>query len=83
MIGGTGGLTVDGAGTETLSGVNTYSGATTIGSGETLALSGSGSIAASSDVADDGTFDISGHDRGRLDRTLSGAGGCHARRARR
>src|SRR5208282_944124 len=59
VIAGSGGLTVDGSATETLTGDNTYSGATTIGSGETLALSGTGSIADSSDVVDDGTFDIS------------------------
>ena len=73
VIGGTGGLTVDGSGTETLSGVNTYSGATTIGFGETLALSGSGSIAASSGVADGGTFDISATTAGASIKTLSGA----------
>ena len=56
-IGGTGGLTLT-AGTERLSGTNTYTGVTTISSG-TLALSGAGSIAQSSGVVDDGTFDIS------------------------
>ena len=42
----------------TLTGDNLYSGATTINGG-TLALSGTGSISASSDVVDDATFDIS------------------------
>ena len=51
-------LTLTG-GTLTLSGLNTYSGATTIDGLATLALSGTGSIADSSDVIDDGTFDIS------------------------
>ena len=60
-ITGTGGLTLT-TGTETLSGDNGYSGTTTINGG-TLALSGTGSIGASADVADDGTFDISGPPR--------------------
>ena len=72
VIGGTGGLTLSG-GTETLSGVNTYSGGTTINSGATLALSGVGSVAASSGIADSGTFDISATS-GTSIKTLSGAG---------
>jgi len=57
--GGTGGsLIIQGAGTQTLYGVNTYTGITTIEAG-TLALSGGGSIARSSAVIIDGTFDIS------------------------
>src|SRR4029077_7074171 len=52
----------------------TYTGGTTIGSGETLALSGSGSIAASSGVADGGTFDISATTSGASIKTLSGNG---------
>ena len=59
IIAGTGGLTVSG-GTTTLSGVNTYSGATTVNAGATLALSGAGSIADSSNVVNNGTFNISG-----------------------
>src|SRR6202041_1624974 len=57
-IGGAGGFTVSG-GSETLSGGDGYTGATSIGSGATLALLGTGSIATSSGVADNGTFDIS------------------------
>ncbi len=72
-IGGSGGLTV-GGGTETLTGANGYGGATTIGGGATLALSGTGSIAASSGIADYGTFDISGTPAGASVQSLSGAG---------
>ncbi|MBD8872774.1 autotransporter-associated beta strand repeat-containing protein [Rhodanobacter sp. DHB23] len=72
VIGGSGGLALT-AGTETLTGSNTYTGATTI-SGGTLALSGTGSIAASSGVADNGTFDISGNANGASIASLSGTG---------
>jgi fibronectin-binding autotransporter adhesin len=72
-IGGTGGLTV-GGGTETLSGANTYTGATTINTGATLALVGGGSIASSSGVTDNGTFDVSNATAGVAVAGLSGSG---------
>ncbi|MCG2630723.1 autotransporter domain-containing protein [Bradyrhizobium sp. WYCCWR 13023] len=62
VIQGTGGLEVFG-GTQTLSGVNTYTNTTQIDAGATLALKGSGSIASSASVTftpgAGGTFDIS------------------------
>jgi fibronectin-binding autotransporter adhesin len=73
VIGGSGGLTLSG-GAETLSGVNLFTGATSIGSGATLALSGAGSIAASSSVIDNGSFDISGTSAGASIQSLSGNG---------
>jgi hypothetical protein len=72
-IGGTGGLTLA-AGTETLTGTNTFGGETTIDNGAKLALSGTGSISDSSDVVDNGTFDISGLTGGTSIETLSGDG---------
>jgi len=72
-IGGTGGLNITG-GIQTLSGANTYSGATSIGSGSTLALSGTGSIAASSVVTNNGTFDISAASSGATVKAISGGG---------
>ncbi|MBU2839139.1 autotransporter domain-containing protein, partial [Acidithiobacillus thiooxidans] len=57
-ITGTGGLVLS-QGTETLSGTNTYSGGTAINGG-TLDLAGTGSIADSSEVTNDGTFNLSG-----------------------
>ena len=79
-IGGTGGLTLSG-GTETLSGANSFTGATTINAGATLALTGSGSIATSSGVADSGTFDISATTAGALDHDVVGCGRGDAGRA--
>ena len=72
-IGGTGGLTVAG-GSETLTGINTYSGATAIDSGATLYLTGTGSIADSVDPTVNGTFDISGTTGGTSVTSLSGSG---------
>ena len=72
-----GGLTLGptATGTETLTGANTYTGATTISAG-TLALAGTGSIALSSGVVDNATFDISGLTNGGTTiTTLSGTGG--------
>ena len=54
---------------------NTYSGATTINSGAVLSLSGSGTIALSSSVTDNGTFDISGTASGASIISLAGGGG--------
>jgi outer membrane autotransporter protein len=58
VISGTGGLDQIGSGTSTLTGASSYTGITTISAG-TLALAGDGSIAASSGVVDNATFDIS------------------------
>jgi autotransporter-associated beta strand protein len=63
------------SGTLQLSGNNIYTGSTTIDSGATLAITGTGSIAQSSGVADAGTFDISGASGGVSIVSLSGAGG--------
>ena len=73
VIVGAGGLTVSG-GVETLSGADTYTGATSIGSGASLALSGDGSISMSSEVSNNGTFDISGTSAGTSISRLSGSG---------
>ncbi|MFS2219145.1 hypothetical protein ACCD08_32030, partial [Telluria sp. Tellsp104] len=70
---GSGGLTIAG-GTETLSGTNTYTGATSIDQGGGLALSGSGSIALSSGIANNGVLDIAATNNGAEVRTLSGSG---------
>lgn len=74
VVSGSGALNVLGPQALTLTNRNTYSGATTIASGATLALSGQGSIATSSGVADTGTFDISATSAGASVQTLSGSG---------
>lgn len=72
-IQGAGGFTV-GAGLQVLDGSNTYHGATVIGAPATLALSGSGSIALSSAIVNDGWFDISDTNQGAEVRGLGGSG---------
>ncbi|MBU3553945.1 hypothetical protein, partial [Polynucleobacter sp. MWH-Post4-6-1] len=52
----------------------TYTGTTTIDTGATLALSGTGSIATSRGVVDNGSFDISATTSGASITTLSGNG---------
>jgi fibronectin-binding autotransporter adhesin len=59
LFGGTGGQLTIAGGTETLTGVNTFTGLTTVNDGATLDLVGAGSIALSDPLVN-GTFDISG-----------------------
>ncbi|MBR2813259.1 MAG: autotransporter-associated beta strand repeat-containing protein, partial [Reyranella sp.] len=76
-IGGAGSLTKAGSGTLTLAAANTYAGATTVNAG-TLALSGNGSIAASSGVnlaANGAKFDMSGANGNRTIQDLTGVAG--------
>ena len=73
VINGAGGLSVAG-GAETLTGVNTYTGVTNLNAGATLALGGTGSIAASSRLISDGTFDISDTVNGATITSLAGGG---------
>jgi autotransporter-associated beta strand protein len=61
-------------GSVTFTGVNTYTGTTTVNSGATLLLSGSGSIASSSKLTDNGTFDISATTAGASIKSLAGNG---------
>jgi len=60
-ISGTGDVVISGGGTLVLTAANTYSGPTTISNdGSTLSLSGSGSIANSSQLSNNGYFNITG-----------------------
>ncbi|WP_426412208.1 autotransporter domain-containing protein [Bradyrhizobium ganzhouense] len=61
-------------GSVTFAAANTYTGSTTINSGATLNLSGAGSIAASSRLVDNGTFDISATASGASLKSLDGTG---------
>ena len=71
MISGTGAFQQLGAGTTTLTAVQTYTGSTTISAG-VLALTGTASIAASSGVVANAKFDISGLSAGTSITNLSG-----------
>ncbi len=73
-ISGTGSVTVQ-SGAFNDGGVSTYTGATTIDAAGAFRLTGAGSIADSSNVIDNGKFDISGTTAGASIITLSGSGG--------
>jgi fibronectin-binding autotransporter adhesin len=73
VISGAGNLARSGPGTVALTAVNTYTGETDIHSG-TLALVGNGSIAQSSRVVADGTFDISAANPDPFIVSLAGSG---------
>ncbi|HUO97137.1 MAG TPA: autotransporter domain-containing protein [Rhizomicrobium sp.] len=73
MISGTGSVSAL-TGTVALTAVEQYTGATAIASGATLKLTGGGSIAASSGVAANGTFDVSAAAAGPQVGSLSGGG---------
>ncbi len=73
--GGTSGSLVIANGTETLSGLNTYTGSTTVGSGATLAVTNLGALSDSSGVIDLGTLDLSGLSGGAATiESLTGSG---------
>ncbi|MDR3562015.1 MAG: autotransporter-associated beta strand repeat-containing protein [Negativicutes bacterium] len=73
VISGTGGLTLTG-GTETLEGNNTYTGLTVISSGQ-ISIAGSGTLAGSSTILDNGVLDISDSTNGVIAiHSLSGGG---------
>ena len=72
-ITGAGGITVAG-GTQTLTGTNTYTGRTVADPGSALALAANGSVAMSSGVTANGTFDISATTGGAAISSLAGTG---------
>src|ERR1039457_5179377 len=74
LAGSGGSLTIWGAATLTLSGVNTYSGGTTIGSGSTLTINGSGKLAAAGAIIDHGTFNYNSSAALSLTGVISGGG---------
>ena len=67
------GLVISGVGNVTFSNINSYSGLTTINGGN-LFLTGLGSIAASSGLVNNGSFDISGTYAGAIVKSYSGSG---------
>lgn len=74
LNGGIGGSLTIAGGSQTLTGANSYTGATTINPGAALLLSGSGSVANSSNLLANGIFDISNTAAGASIVSLSGAG---------
>jgi fibronectin-binding autotransporter adhesin len=78
VISGDGGVIIEAStGAQTFSGINTYLGSTLIDLGGTLRLADDGSIAASSGITANGTFDIAGvnhPDNAAWIKTLAGAG---------
>lgn len=70
-ISGSGGLTVTG-GAQELGGTNTYTGVTTINNGAHLVMIGTGSIASSSKVVNNGSFDLSVTNADSSIKSLSG-----------
>jgi autotransporter-associated beta strand protein len=70
-INGSGGLSVTG-GVQELSGNNGYTGVTSISSGAIIGLQGTGSIASSSKVIDNGTLDLSVTTSGASIKSLAG-----------
>jgi autotransporter-associated beta strand protein len=76
--GATGAMTIKNTGVGgaiTFSAANTYTGATTVDAGGTLKRSGAGSVATSSGVSNDGTFEIQGTTAGASVKSMTGAGG--------
>lgn len=73
IIQGAGNIIKTGAGKLTISNISQYTGSTTIDAG-TLALTGSGSIASSSGLHNDGVFDIAATTAGASIKSLSGNG---------
>jgi autotransporter-associated beta strand protein len=73
-INGAGGLTISG-GAQVLGGANGYTGVTTINTGANLGILGTGSIANSSRVIDEGALDISVTLSGASIKSLSGTNG--------
>ena len=74
VISGANGVTVSQNGAAYLTAANTYTGATTIARTAWLGVGGPGSIAASSNVADDGTLDLFHSSNAQWIRSLSGGG---------
>ncbi|MGN6329464.1 MAG: autotransporter-associated beta strand repeat-containing protein [Rhodanobacter sp.] len=73
LVGGSGALNKAGTGTLTLTGANSYTGVTAIDDG-ILVLSGSGSVATSSKIVNNGVLDISATTAGASVKALTGSG---------
>lgn len=74
VISGSGPFVVGSGGAAQLTGTNTYTGATQIAQGGWLGIAGPGTIASSSGVQADGTFDVSRVSGPSVIQSLSGAG---------